>query len=230
MTESIWEQPESVARFAGRDPDLRLLEVLDGYEIAGAPAKGGGPHDVRVLDLGCAGGRNSEVLARRGFDLHALDASRAMVAHTRRRLRPLLGEEQAERRVEYGRMDDLGAFADACFDLVVALGIYHNATNRGEWDSALAETARVLKVGGRLLVAIFTPQTDLTGKGVRPVPGEPHLYDGFPSGRCFLVDQETLDAEMGRFGFAPEVPSRTVRVDTNVGRRVVVNALYTKTG
>ncbi len=221
MTRSIWEQPESVAKFAGRDPDVRLLELLDDY---------GDPQGVRVLDLGCAGGRNSEVLARQGFDVHALDASRAMVAHTRRRLRPLLGERQADRRVKLGRMDDLGDFAGGCFDLVVALGIYHNANRRGEWDSALAETARVLKVGGRLLVANFTPQTDLTGKGVRRVPGEPHLYDGFPSGRSFLVDQETLDAEMGRFGLAAELPSRTVRVDTGVGRRVVVNALYAKTG
>ncbi len=221
MTDSIWEEPESVAKFAGRDPDLRLLELLDGH---------GDPEEVRVLDLGCAGGRNSEVLARRGFDLHALDASRAMVAHTRRRLRPLLGERQADCRVRLGRMDDLGEFAGGCFDLVIALGIYHNAASRGEWDSALAETARVLKVGGRLLVANFTPQTDLTGKGVRRVPGESHLYDGFPSGRSFLVDQETLDAEMGRVGLGVDVPSRTVRVDTAVGQRVVVNALYAKTG
>ena len=65
----------------------------------------------------------------------------------------------------HGRMDDLGDFADGSFDLVVALGVYHCATRRGEWDSALAETARVLRVGGRLLVAIFTPETDLTGEG-----------------------------------------------------------------
>lgn len=221
MTGSIWEQPESVARFAARDPDVRLSKLLDGYAVA---------EGVRVLDLGCGGGRNSEVLARRGFDLHALDASRAMVAHTRRRLRPLLGKLQAARRVNHGRMDDLGEFADASFDLVVALGIYHCAASREEWGAALSETARVLKGGGRLLVATFTPETDLTGKGVRLVPGEPYLYDGLPAGRYFLVDRETLDAEMGRFGLTAEVPSRTVRVDTGTGRRVVVNALYTKTG
>ena len=40
------------------------------------------PSRVRVLDLGCAGGRNTVVLAERGFDLEALDASAAMVAKT----------------------------------------------------------------------------------------------------------------------------------------------------
>ncbi len=220
MTDSMWEEPESVAKFATRDPDLRLLELLDGY---------GDPGEVKVLDLGCAGGRNSEVLARRGFDLQALDGSRAMVAHTRSRLAPILGPKRAARRVRRGRMDDLGRFADAGFDLVVALGIYHCAAGRAEWDAALAETARVLRAGGRLLVALFTSETDLTGDGIRPVPGEPHLYDGLPSGRAFLVAQDVLAAATTRFGPLPVLASHTVRVELDSGRRVVVNALYRKT-
>lgn len=221
MTQAMWEEPESVAKFAARDPDLRLLEFLDDYDD---------PSKVRVLDLGCAGGRNSEVLVRRSFDLYALDASRAMVAHTTSRLAPILGARRAEHRVRHGRMADLGAFHDDFFHLVVALGIYHCAASRAEWDAALGETARVLRGDGRLLVAVFTPRTDLTGEGIRPVPGEPHLYDGLPSGRAFLVGQETLDAEVDRFGLMPAVPSRTVRVETGSGHRVTVNALYRKTG
>ncbi len=216
---AFWEDPESVAKFAAREPDVRLLELIEGIDDPGG---------VRVLDLGCAGGRNTEVLARRGFDVWALDGSEAMAAHTRERLAAVLGEGEAARRVRPGRMDDLGAFADASFDLVVALGIYHCARSRAEWDAALAETARVLKDRGRLLAAVFTPETDLTGEGIRPVPGEPHLYDGLPSARSFLVDPATLDQEMARFGLHPEVPSRTVRIETGPGRRVTVNALYRK--
>jgi len=114
MSESTWEDPESVAKFADREPDLRLLELI---EATAEPAA------VRVLDLGCAGGRNSELLARRGFDLQALDGSRAMVAHTRRRLSLILGKEQAASRVRLGRMDDLSDLDDGQFDLIVALGI-----------------------------------------------------------------------------------------------------------
>ncbi len=219
MSESIWEDPKSVAKFAGREPDLRLLELIEDRED---------PAAVRVLDLGCAGGRNSELLARRGFDIYALDWSQAMVAHTRKRLTPIFGERQAARRVRRGRMHDLGEFADASFDLIVAIGIYHCASSRAEWDSALAHSARLLTSGGQLLVAVFTPETDLTGEGIRPVPGQPHLYDGLPSGRVFLVDQETLDAEMRGFGLEPAVASRTVRAETTAGHRVTVNALYLK--
>jgi len=217
MSDSAWETPEAVTKFADREPDLRLLELIDDY---------GDPGAVRVLDLGCAGGRNSELLARCGFDLLALDASRAMVAHTRERLAPIVGESEAERRVHHGRMDDLSEFADGAFDLVVALGVYHCAESRAEWESAVGETVRVLRPGGKLLMAAFTPETDLTGEGVRAVPGQPDVYEGMPSGRSVLLDQHALDAEMKRLGLAPAVASRTMRVETSAGRRVTVNALY----
>ena len=218
-TATHWERPESVESFARRDPDVRLMGLLDRVSE---------PASVRVLDLGCAAGRNTVLLAERGFDLHALDGSRAMIAHTRQRVAAVLGEAEAERRVRLGRMDDLGDFADATFDLVVALGIYHCASSVEEWRLALDESARVLAPGGRLLVAVFTPETDLHGTGVHPIPGEPHVYSGFSSGRTYLVDAPALDAEMAGRGLFPLVPSNTVRVELEKGRRVVVNALYAR--
>lgn len=183
----------------------------------------------RVLDLGCAGGRNTAVLAARGFDFQALDGSRAMVDHTRRRVASILGKRQAEQRVLLGKMHDLSAFADSAFDLVVALGIFHCASSHREWSRALDESARVLAPGGRLLVSVFNPETDLHGTGIHPIPGEPHVYGGFSSGRTYLVDAATLDDEMAGRALEPAVPSRTVRVELEKGRRVVVNALYEKT-
>ena len=187
------------------------------------------PSKTRVLDIGCAGGRNAVPLARAGFDLTAVDASPAMVAKTRERLAPILGAEEAQRRVRVGRMDDLSFAADASIDLVLALGLYHCAQSRAEWDRALSETARVLKPGGRLLVSVFTPETDLDGRGFRPVPGEPHVYEGFESGgRHFLVEAEQLDREMARFGLTPLEPTRTARPKVEKGRRVSANGWYGK--
>ena len=123
-------------------------------------------------------------------------------------------------------MDDLSDFAADSFDLVVALGIYHNARNRSEWEHALSETTRVLVTGGRLLVNHFTPEVDLTGEGVHPVTGQPDVYEGFPGGRVVLFRAGELDAAMGAHGLAPAEPSRTVTAPTDRGRRVSVNALY----
>jgi SAM-dependent methyltransferase len=215
----FWEDPEVVERFATRAPDQRLLALLDEYDD---------PAATRVLDIGCAGGRNTVLLAETGFDLHARDTSAAMVAETRRRVAEILGEREAEVRVRLGRMDDLAEFDDGAFDLVVSLGVFHNAQSWPEWERAVAETARVLRPGGRLLLSQFTPETDPTGAGVRPVAGERHLYEGLPGGPATLLEPTTLDIEMKLFGFEPEVPTTIGRTSTGEMRRVSANGLYRK--
>ncbi len=100
----FWEQPETVERFSGRDPDLRLQAMVAGLDDPGA---------LRVLDLGCAGGRNTVYLAGLGIDVIAVDSSDAMVAETRRRLAEVIGSEHAAGRVRKRRMDDPSFLIDA---------------------------------------------------------------------------------------------------------------------
>jgi SAM-dependent methyltransferase len=213
----FWEQPETVERFARRDPDHRLLRLVDQHQH---------PSSDSVLDLGCAGGRNAELLARLGFDVHALDTSSAMVEETRARVARYLGQAEAQRRVRRGPMDAL-PYPDDTFDLVVALGVYHNAADRSEWDRAIAETARVLRAGGRLLLSEFSPETDLHGVGMPPVSGAPDVFEG-PHGRMVLLDAGAVDAGLAAHGLTAEVPTEVVRVDLDPGRRVSVNGLYRK--
>jgi SAM-dependent methyltransferase len=215
----FWEHSDQVEKFASREPDRRLVELIRSYPV---------PSAVRTLDLGCAGGRNTELLAERGFDVHAVDTSYAMVARTRERLARVIGDDLASRRVRVVSMDDLSVYPDGAFLLVVALGVHHNARSRAEWDRALEETARVLAPGGLLLSSNFSPQSDLTGEGITPVDGEPGVYDGLPSGRHTLFEAPEHDAEMARFGLSPREPTQTVVVDLEVGRRVSVNGLYVK--
>jgi SAM-dependent methyltransferase len=213
----FWEQPEQVARFASREPDHRLVRLIEEYPD---------PSRVRALDLGCAGGRNTLFLAGKGFDVVAIDASAAMVAETRRRLTAIVGAEEAERRIVRGRMDRL-PWPDGWFDLVVSLGVFHGAESRSEWDRALSEASRVLKSGGRLLASVFTPETDLTGEGIRRVSAEAPLYEGLPGGgRSFLVEPADLDREMARFGLYPAVATERAEGKVEVGRRVSANGLY----
>jgi len=217
----FWERPDTVEQFAERAPDHRLMALLDAYPD---------PWKTRVLDLGCAGGRNTVVLAERGFDVFAIDTSGAMVEKARARVSPILGVAEVERRVRVGDMTDLRAFGDATFHLVVALGVYHNARNREVWDQALRETERVLARGGRVLVSNFGPGSAPGGKLVQPVQGEPHVYEGFESGPLFLLEADALDAEMRARGLIPVVPTETVVTPLEAGRRVTLNALYGKAG
>ncbi len=217
--DDFWNRDEVVAQFASRPPDVRLTALIE--EIAD-------PASVRVLDIGCAGGRNTVLLAERGFDVHAIDRSPAMVAEVRRRLTPIVGLAEAERRVREAPMDDLSGFDSGSFDLVVSFGVLHCAGSWAEWQSAAREVVRVLRPGGRLLFSQFTPETDLTGEGVRPVPGEPHVFEGMPSGRATLLSPAELDAEMTRLGLRAIVPTTTGATETERGRRVSANAFYAK--
>ena len=218
---TFWERDEQVEKFANREPDQRMMELLESYAV---------PAETSVLDLGCAGGRNTVVLAAQGFDFHARDTSRAMVERTRDRVAPLVGREEAERRVVLGAMEDLSQLGTRSIDLVLALGVYHQSMSRDQWDRALSETARVLKPSGLVLVANFTPRTDLKGTGITPVPDQPHVFVGFDAGPVFLLEATELDAEMALHGLEPILPSKTVETPSDTGRRVTVNALYGRQG
>ena len=147
----FWERPEQVERFAAREPDVRLQALL---------IRLGDPRTTRALDLGCAAGRNAVLLASRGFDVTAVDASRAMVERTRRRLEPFVPTAELARRVRVARMDDLSSIPSSSVDLLVALGVYHQAESAAEWDRALEESSRVVRAGGLALVSVFTPETE----------------------------------------------------------------------
>ena len=218
---SCWEDKEVVREFAEKKPDHRLIELLPQYET---------PSKIRVLDLGCAGGRNAVVLAEQGFDFYAVDSSKAMVEETRQRIGEIIGIDEAEKRVTVRTMDDLSVFHSETFDLVVALGIYHNARHHAEWERSLEETARVLKPHGRLLVSNFSPRCDPAGTGLSPVDGEPNVYEGFGSRLHYFIEAEELDQEMARFALVPAILTETVFRKTESGQRVTINGLYVKRG
>jgi len=181
------------------------------------------PRALRVLDVGCAGGRNTVYLASLGVDVRAIDATEAMVAATREGVAAHLGATDAAARVEVGRMDDLSGFPDDGFDLVVALGVYQLARDEDELRRALAETARVTRPGGELISSVFGPGTRFPGRVLTPVAGAEYRHvDPAKDTLCLLGPRE-LDRELARVGFTPVVETATVIRERNGGTRVVAN-------
>jgi SAM-dependent methyltransferase len=183
---------------------------------------------VRVLDLGCAGGRNADVLAARGFDLHALDASPAMVEATRARVARSLGPEEATRRVVPGDMGDLSRWSDGTFQLVVALGVFHLAASEDDWYRALAEAARVTCPGGRCLVSSFAPGTGPLDAPYAPVAGTAFQHHSTKGGTLSLRDPAGLDADMRALGLEPEVATVVVEKLLDDRKRVTSNGRFVK--
>lgn len=101
----------------------------------------------RILDAGCGSGPLFAALRDRGAVVSGFDASAGMLELARRRL----GDDADL------RMADLGSplpYADDTFDDVMAALVLHYLE---DWGPALAELRRVLKPGGRLIVAVEHP-------------------------------------------------------------------------
>lgn len=154
LTQVKQEQAEQAHRyFAANAADwdtIRSLHVADdSVEAAIQSALGTRPFEA-FLDLGTGTGRLLEVLAplyRRGV---GIDASTAMLAVARANLdRAGVGHAQ----VRLGDIYNLALPRDS-FDVVAIHQVLHYLDDP---ERAIAEAARVLRPGGRLLVVDFAP-------------------------------------------------------------------------
>lgn len=147
--------PEAgVALYALGDP--ALLAAASREIVAALQAWGDLRPGQRVLDLGCGIGRLSEPMAEAGAAVLGVDISAGMLVEARRRhRRPGLLFAQVSGR-------DLAALADDAVDLVVAADVLPYLVDAGEAVAAahLAELARVLRRGGRLVIANISYRGD----------------------------------------------------------------------
>jgi ubiquinone/menaquinone biosynthesis C-methylase UbiE len=101
----------------------------------------------RILDVGCGSGPISAVLRDRGATVVGFDSSTKMVELARNRLGP-----DADLRI--ASLGQPLPYPDGAFDDVIAALVLHYLQ---DWTAALAELRRILKPGGRLIVAVDHP-------------------------------------------------------------------------
>lgn len=160
MTTIGWEQsaPGWIAAL-GTEGDATRRHVLDAPMCAALPARGA------ALDLGCGEGRFCRLMAARGLQTTGRDPTAALLQTARAR--------DPAGRYDLGTAEAL-PYDDAEFDAVV---FYLSLINIPDFRAAISEGARVLRPGGRMLIANLTPHAtarprDWAGEGSHWV------YDG----------------------------------------------------
>lgn len=134
----VRKEPISLSDFTGRIPLLAMAEPVAG---------------LRVLDLGCGEGYFARHLRSRGAGhVIGMDQSAAMIE---------LGQKQEADNplgIEYfeGCATDLSRFADASFDMTIAVFLFNYLTV-DRTRRCMEEVARVVKPGGRFLFAVPHP-------------------------------------------------------------------------
>lgn len=104
----------------------------------------------KILEIGCGGGQNSIVLAKWGAKPVGLDLSEVQIKHAQK----LAKKEHVSVAFHVGNMEDLSAFKDQTYDIVLsafALGYVDNLMK------TFQETHRVLKKAGLFIFAVVHP-------------------------------------------------------------------------
>jgi tellurite methyltransferase len=103
---------------------------------------------MRVIDMGCGGGRNLVYLLRAGYEVFAVDADPAAI-HAVRRLADGLAPGLPPDRFRIEPIEQT-TFPDGLADVAISSAVLHFASDDAQFDSMLRETWRVVKRGGML--------------------------------------------------------------------------------
>lgn len=138
MTNNGWEvsAPAWIADM-GETGDFSRRHILDAPMLARATGFGA----CKALDLGCGEGRFCRMLRAAGLEATGIEPALPLLAEARRR--------DPEGRYLDARAEAL-PLEDASFDLAVS---YLTLIDIDGLDAAVAEAARVLRPGGRFLIA-----------------------------------------------------------------------------
>jgi SAM-dependent methyltransferase len=135
----------------------------------------GDVHGKRVLEVGCGGGQNAIALAKWGAICTAIDPSTAQLAHARR----LAREQGVDVHFASGIAENLGAFAEESFDLVLSSYAFGYVT---DLILAYQEARRVLVPGGILVFCLSHPWFQAVGWYLAGGPDAPEVdnYAAWP--------------------------------------------------
>lgn len=109
-------------------------------------ARLGPPAGLDVLEIGCGDARNCGEMARRGARMTGVDVSDAQIALAQQRVEA----ESVPVRLLQTDAADLSPLTDATFDAIVSIYVFPYVEAMA---ACLAECARLLRPGGRLIFA-----------------------------------------------------------------------------
>ena len=127
-----------------------------------------GISDPSILEVGAGTGRYSVTLAKRGFNVTAVE----LIEHNLEILRSKLDGTEPVTAIQ-GNALDLSLFPDDSFDLTMLLGPMYHLYARDEKLRALSEAVRVTKPGGHVLVAYCMNEPTI----IQYVFGLNHLHE-----------------------------------------------------
>ena len=136
---ATWEDGD-YADFA-RYMEAGAVEILDGWNIT--------PR-LHLLDVGCGSGQSAIPAAQRGHRVTGIDIAENLIEHARERA----AFENLDVQFDVGDAENL-PYADNSFDVAISM---IGAMFAPQPDKVVTEFSRVIRPGGRLYMANWTPR------------------------------------------------------------------------
>jgi S-adenosylmethionine-dependent methyltransferase len=162
------------------------------------------PAQGAILEVGAATGRYTVELARRGYQVTAVDLSAALLEQCRQNL----AEAGVADRVRFVVADarDLGAITERHFDAILLMGPLYHLIAAADRKLALQEVADRLRVGG-VIFSAFLSRFGGMGDFIKRIP---HWIEDQTHVRSFLENGRRPDSYprggfRGYFAYASEL-------------------------
>ena len=118
--------------------------------------------NLKVLDCGCADGRNSEYLINEGYEVTGVDHSQTVIERTQKRL--------PKGKFITGDIRKLDKIESNSFDILIDAGALHVNFPK-DIISIIEEYHRILKPSGKMFIRVFNKDDD-TPNPIFPVNAE----------------------------------------------------------
>jgi len=118
--------------------------------------------NLKVLDCGCADGRNSEYLINEGYEVTGVDFSQTVIERTQKRL--------TKGKFLTGDIRKLDKIESNSFDFLIDAGALHVNFPK-DIISIIEEYHRILKPSGKMFIRVFNKDDD-TPNPIFPVNAE----------------------------------------------------------
>jgi S-adenosylmethionine-dependent methyltransferase len=196
-----------IAEFYSSDPDKehrRLVEHQLEWDLTWRYLERYLPAQGAILEVGAASGRYTLELARRGYQVTAVDFSTALLE----RCRTNVAESGLERQVQLILADarDLGQLTGRHFDAALLMGPLYHLVEESDRRQALKEAAGRLRPGG-ILVSSFISRFGIMGDLIKNLPYWIEDQDEVRSilGRGRRADDTRRGGFRGYFAHAAEI-------------------------
>lgn len=131
---NFWNKVETRIQFQNRSVSKYITDEIDELDI-----------NLKVIDIGCGGGRYSRYVKQKGMFVIAIDKYSNM------------SSSLAKDNISFiqGCIDNL-PIQDNMFDVILSIGVIHNAITLDEYEKAISEMYRILKLDGKVIFSAFT--------------------------------------------------------------------------